>query len=86
MKMKIRKCTPQKVVKFHSPSINCTSIIVALGRIPGSERLVLSRTKSTKRNSAPPTAGMAGLRLIVRYRASNAKKMPPKTISRRSVR
>lgn len=42
-------------------SKSAASSAVARGRTPGSLKLVLSNVPSTKKNSTPPTTGIAGL-------------------------
>lgn len=54
---------------FHSPicfSTSAASSVVALGRMPGSVKLVLSREKTTNTNSNPPITGMNTVRCSTR--------------------
>lgn len=55
--------------EFHSPicfSTSAASSAVALGRMPGSVKLVLSREKTTNTNSNPPITGMNTVRCSTR--------------------
>lgn len=54
---------------FHSPicfSTSAASSAVALGRMPGSVKLVLSREKTTNTNSKEPITGMNTVRCSTR--------------------
>lgn len=48
---------------------------VALGMTPGSLKLVLNRVDMTNMNSAPPTAGIAGVTLTAKYGQLKREKM-----------
>lgn len=67
-------------------STSAASSGVALGKMPGSVKLVLSSEMTTNTKSTPPITGMKTVRCSTRKGQSNAKKRPHVTTIRPSVR
>lgn len=67
-------------------SMSAASSGVALGKMPGSVKLVLSREMTTNTKSTPPITGMKMVRCFTRNGQSNAKKRPQVTTIRPVVR
>ena len=61
------------------------SAFVALGMIPGSEKLVFNKLERTKMKRTPPTTGINGEIRSVRNGQSKAKKSPEVPMTRRRV-
>lgn len=67
-------------------SMSAASSGVALGRIPGSVKLVLSKDRITNTQRTPPITGMETVRCSTRNGQSNAKNRPHVTTIRPKVR